>query len=86
MSGYAFLKRCQLAITISSLLTGSALAGESTQSSNDDSQQTLTVVATPGAYGETESVSATKTSTPITENPQSVQVINRKIMDEQASH
>lgn len=75
--------RCKLAIAVSAVLTGSTWANESPQNT---SQGTMIVTGNDASYGVANAVSATKTDTPIAEIPQSVQVINRKVMDEQASH
>ncbi|WP_099063037.1 TonB-dependent siderophore receptor [Serratia sp. BW106] len=85
MSQYRINSRCQLAIAISSCFAGSVWATGTTADITNSAPDTITVTGHPGSYAEENSVSATRTNTPISEIPQSVQVINRKVMDEQNS-
>nr|WP_277395239.1 TonB-dependent receptor plug domain-containing protein [Erwinia sp. JH02] len=85
MSQYRINRRCQLAIAISSCFAGSVWATGTTADITNSAPDTITVTGHPSSYAEENSVSATRTNTPISEIPQSVQVINRKVMDEQNS-
>ena len=54
-------------------------------SGHPQDQGTLVVTGDASHYAVENTLSATRTDTPITEVPQSVQVINRRVMDEQAA-
>ena len=56
------------------------------KSGNTTTQGTLVVTGDTSNYAVENTLSATRTDTPMTEVPQSVQVINRRVMDEQAAH
>ncbi len=85
MNQYKMIRRCRLGLAISGFLTGAVWANTTTQDLTDSALNTLTITGQQNGYAETNSLSATRTDTPITEVPQSVLVINRMVMDEQDS-